>query len=314
VEQLMAIYGAWFPDARRISVDAPPAPKGAFADRTGAFFSGGVDSFYTLLKPRPYGEGVPSHLIIVHGFDVPIEDRTRFARVRRSVERVAAETGRECIIVGTNLRRWSDVIIVSWEEYIASALASVAHACHGFFGRMLIASTLAYDELGPEGTHPLSDHWWSSDVCEIVHDGAEARRARKIALITSHPVALAHLRVCWQLDTPAYNCGRCEKCLRTMIGLHIAQALDRAASFPGRIDTAAVRRIQPADDGYLRFYEELLDGLTGSASDRALTAAVRHVIWRTRARRCAGRIARRLFGPRATLHGLKQMIGRTMLV
>jgi hypothetical protein len=99
-----------------------------------------------------------------------------------------------------------------------------AHGYHGFFGRVLIGSTLAYEELGPEGTHPLSDHWWSGDMCEIVHDGAEARRSRKIDVIASHPVALAHLRVCWRLDTSAYNCGMCEKCVRTMIGLHLAGA------------------------------------------------------------------------------------------
>jgi hypothetical protein len=292
-EQLMAIYAAWFPGAQRIAVEAPPAPRGTLSDRTAAFFSGGVDSFYTLLKPRPYGEGTPSHLIVVHGFDVPIDDGLRFAHVRQRVERVTSATSRGLVVVGTNVRQWSDTI-VSWPDYLPGALASVAHGCHGFFDRVLIASTHAYDELVPLGSHPLSDHWWSSDICELVHDGAEARRSRKIEVIAAHAIALAHLRVCWQLDTPAYNCGGCEKCLRTMIGLHLAGALERAESFPKTIDVAAVRRIRPVNESELRFYEDLVGTLTESPMDRRLTAAVRHMIRRTRARRRSGRLARGL--------------------
>jgi hypothetical protein len=310
-EQLMAIYTAWFPGARRIAVAAPPAPKGTLADRTAAFFSGGVDSFYTLLKPRPYGEGTPSHLILVHGFDVPIGDAVRFAHVRHRVEQVASATNRGLIVVGTNLRQWSDTI-VSWPDYLPGALAGVAHGCHGFFERVLVASTHAYDELVPLGSHPLSDHWWSSDLCELVHDGAEARRSRKIEVIASHAIALAHLRVCWQLDTPAYNCGGCEKCLRTMIGLHLAGALERTESFPKTIDVAAVRRLRPVNESELRFYEDLAGTLTDSPIDRRLKRAVRHMIRRTRARRRSGRLARGLLGPRATLQNVRRAITRSI--
>jgi hypothetical protein len=33
-------------------------------------------------------------------------------------------------------------------------------------------------------------------------------------------VALQNLRVCWKNRKGTLNCGRCEKCIRTMIGLH----------------------------------------------------------------------------------------------
>ena len=54
-----------------------------------------------------------------------------------------------------------------------------------------------------------------------IHDGAEARRCDKLRRLAESAPALKGLRVCWQ--DAGFNCGRCEKCLRTMIALHLRQ-------------------------------------------------------------------------------------------
>ena len=43
----------------------------------GCFFSGGVDSFYTLLEQQ----AEITHLICIHGFDIPVENKALFALV-----------------------------------------------------------------------------------------------------------------------------------------------------------------------------------------------------------------------------------------
>lgn len=56
-------------------------------------------------------------------------------------------------------------------------------------------------------------------------------------MIVPHPQALAVLRVCLTMDIPdggAINCGRCEKCLRTMLALVACDALARTPTFPVR--------------------------------------------------------------------------------
>ncbi|MGH7524210.1 MAG: hypothetical protein ACREK8_07885 [Gemmatimonadales bacterium] len=45
------------------------------------------------------------------------------------------------------------------------------------------------------------------------------------------PLAMANLRVCWMGKSDT-NCGRCEKCLRTLTAFELFGALDRCATFP----------------------------------------------------------------------------------
>jgi len=73
----------------------------------------------------------------------------------------------------------------------------------------------------------------------LVHDGAEMRRPEKLPTIVECPSALAHLRVCAQdMNT---NCGRCEKCLRTMIPLRV---LGVEGPFPPFRGLRAIRKMR----------------------------------------------------------------------
>jgi hypothetical protein len=95
-------------------------------------------------------------------------------------------------------------------------MASIAHLVG--FRNTIIASSHSEDDRMPWGSHPQTDHLWSTESSHLVHDGV-IRRSEKIRLIGQTPNALRGLRVCWQ-DT-AYNCGICEKCLRTRLSLRL---------------------------------------------------------------------------------------------
>ena len=64
---------------------------------------------------------------------------------------------------------------------------------------------------------------------------------------------------------PEYNCGRCAKCLPTMIDLMLAGALHRCRTLPHDIDPEALRRIFRAYgdelnyENYLERFEALED-------------------------------------------------------
>jgi hypothetical protein len=92
---------------------------------------------------------------------------------------------------------------------------------------------------GAWGTHPGLDPLWSTETLEFVHDSALRGRLPKIALVATNPVARRTLRVCWHNPDDAYNCGRCEKCLRTMAGLVLHEALDQVETLPPRLDPEA---------------------------------------------------------------------------
>ena len=55
----------------------------------GAFFSGGLDSFHTLLRRTDE----ITDLILVHGFEIPVEDRALYERARRGVQQVRELVG-----------------------------------------------------------------------------------------------------------------------------------------------------------------------------------------------------------------------------
>jgi hypothetical protein len=54
----------------------------------------------------------------------------------------------------------------------------------------------------------------------------------KTAAIGAWPPTFGMLRVCVCYDSAVINCGRCEKCLRTMMTLDLLGLLDRQTSFP----------------------------------------------------------------------------------
>lgn len=101
---------------------------------------------------------------------------------------------------------------LSWARFGNGAgLASLALALAP--RRVYIASSHRYNELFPWGSHLLTDPLFSTESTEFIHDGAEASRSEKIKRIAEDQEGLKLLRVCWRDD--GYNCGTCEKCLRT---------------------------------------------------------------------------------------------------
>jgi asparagine synthetase B (glutamine-hydrolysing) len=114
------------------------------APGVGCFFSGGVDSFYTLLKHRQE----VTHIIFVHGFDIALEEKELRSRASRMAQEVARELGVTLIEVETNLRSFSDKV-VGWGKYHGAAMASVALLFQHRFSKVLIAATNSYAELTP---------------------------------------------------------------------------------------------------------------------------------------------------------------------
>jgi hypothetical protein len=189
-------------------------------------FSGGVDSFYTVLRRRREIDA----LVFVHGLDVRLDDPLRESVVD-GVRAAASELGLGLVEVATDVRRVTDRY-VAWEDSHGAALAAVAHLLSDRFHTAVVPATSTYDALYPLGSHPLVDPLWSSERVRLVHDGCEADRVQKTAHIATSPVARRWLRVCPRYGGEPYNCGRCEKCVRTMVAARLAGVPDAFESLP----------------------------------------------------------------------------------
>ncbi len=246
---LQDIYSSWLPNAKKVDVSATSTAAERVSSGGSVFFSAGVDSLYSLLKHR---ESI-DNLILVHGFDIPLDNLAFFERVRSTGREVAALFDKRLISVKTNLNTISQPC--SWGMQHGAALAAVAHALEPNHSTVYVGATHSYKDLHNWGSHPLLDPLWSSSTVQIVHDGAETDRPGKLKLIGEYPEVMKHIRVCYQ-NTGQYNCGECEKCLRTMIAL-LGLGLLQSAPFPSRVDPEAVRKIRLTDVSVL-FWRELL--------------------------------------------------------
>lgn len=205
------------------------------ADRTALCFSGGVDSFYSLLR-RPGGV----HLIVAgHGLDIPLADVERMGRFESSVRAIAAARGVECAVVRTNLREHPDFNEVSWERTHGGALAAIGHTLGAAADRLVISSSAARSDEHPWGSHWRTDPLWGTGRLTIEHFGDSMRRGEKLAAIAGEPLVHRHLRVCWENRDAGLNCSRCEKCLRTEVVLAMYRMLDRFEVFDDPATLAA---------------------------------------------------------------------------
>jgi hypothetical protein len=119
----------------------------------------------------------------------------------------------------------------------------VALALRPHFRRVLVPSSYTYATVFPWGLHPLLDPLWGTEAMTIEHDGLEATRAEKIRRVAASDAALAHLRVC-NKQGATVNCGRCRKCLGTILGLRLAGALERCPTLPHEFHARDVHRIR----------------------------------------------------------------------
>lgn len=265
------IFAAWLPDQLttttvRARTRRPVAPAPGVA----AFFTGGVDSFYTALEHHDRLDG----LVYVWGFDIPLDQWPELRKeVALGVRAAASELGLPLVELETNLHDWSDRHGAAWgTTYHAVALSAIAHLLAPSFGELLVGSTYTYRDLFAWGSTPVTDPLLGSDRMTITHDGCEADRVERIRRIAESEVALRHLRVCWENRDLAYNCGVCEKCIRTMIALQICGKLDVCETLPA-IDLDQVRALPHNYVAVVARLVELVEHLRRSGADPELLAA-----------------------------------------
>lgn len=271
IATIQDIFACWDSELfNRISLTGTSAAL-APNDRgeAGCFFSGGVDSFYSLLKHRDE----ISTLILVHGFDFKLTDEALSAAVSRAVRDTAKRLNKTLVEVDTNIRDFSNQH-VPWDLYHGTALVAVGLLLSRQFARIYMPASHTYCDLMPWGSHPLVDPLWSTEQLTFIHDGCEATRVAKVAAIAKSDVAMSNLRVCWRNPQGAYNCGQCDKCLRTMVNLHLAGALGRCTTLPAKLDLRQIARTPIVGDSARAFAHENIRALHASGGDVDLIKAL----------------------------------------
>ena len=266
-------------DRKVIKIEAPIEQEVAFLDkpeRAAGLFSGGIDALAMVRDNHlNFDKDHPRHIkdgILVYGvLEGENEYDPSFQNVVNAVEAMAEDAGIELIQVYTNAYahfRDLDADFSFWRfEYHGSFLAAIAHAFAPRFSYASIASTYDFANLEPWGSHPLLDPLYSTTSLKVRHENAALSRLEKTKLVGEWDVALKHLRVCNEKESYSqgnYNCGKCEKCVRTMTAFLSLGLLDQITTFKDK-DVSKEKLVNTCylSDSYEEnCYRELIEPLT----------------------------------------------------
>jgi hypothetical protein len=251
-DRIQAMLHSWFPELETVPIEAGEAAGGETAGRgaargherpgTAHFFSGGVDSFYSVVERRDELDA----LVFVEGADLAAPAMALREEVAARLGDAASDLALPLLRVETNLSEWALQFGRHGNDFVGARLAFVAHLLGAEFREFIVAPSGSGRE-SAMSSDPLLDPLWSSEIVSIRHPVPLVTRAEKLRALAEQKTPLRHLRVC--MGGTAYNCGGCPKCARTMLTLEVLGALERCPAFPGPfvLDRALESIARPGD-------------------------------------------------------------------
>lgn len=281
VSTVQTVFAGWYPEKmRQVPVVTDSTHTSTATEGSASFFSGGVDSFYTLSSAVPPLDSI----VYAGGFDIPWADTDRLDRAWATTQMAAAEFSARPIRVNVNIADLTNPHTHFGYVQHGASIAAIANALRNSIGDVLIASSYVDEQLHPWGTHPDLDYLWSTSGQSIKHDRTTETRADKVAALKDSRSFRRGLCVCWR--SPLGNCGTCEKCVRTRINLR-ATGNDGICETLPPLDLADLARLTLSEPAERLFAEETLKYIRAAdlqdlELERALVAAIARGVRRVR--------------------------------
>lgn len=195
--------------------------------RTALLFSNGVDSLTSYLKHK---QKKPDLFSIWGVIDIPPTEGKFWSSVWSDVTNLANQDGIRAFQIKTDVYRninyellgkkfgimwWGSATAGLFLLGMCAPLTAVRKT-----GTIIIASSYTSDFKEPSAFHPSIDNNISWADVSVLHDSYELSRQQKLKYLcqSENLPYLSHLRVCGDTAQKT-NCGKCEKCLRTIAGL-----------------------------------------------------------------------------------------------
>lgn len=272
------------------------APGGA--RHIASFYSGGVDATFTLLRNHasfPDGhEARIKTVMAVYGFDLGHRDYQAdlpvFNEYIDQVARVLQRRGVCLVPVYTNLRQLDPRPGYWGRVYAGLALSAVAQLFPDHFHQVMVGTAgerLNTSVQSPSATHPIIHHYTDTEATQVHSPYVEFSRLQRIGEIIEHGDLAGLLRVCFNSSLNSMNCGKCEKCVRTRVAIHLlggdaGKGFNGPALSPDLIESAVIDSQSASVD-----HEELLESLLerqeielARSESRILKRWYRHRAWK----------------------------------
>lgn len=313
--QIMDFFQAWKPHLYRPKLPniTPVVRPVNTQTGSGLFFTGGVDSFFTLYKHLDQ----ITHLVYIHGLEMSLDNLPLRNQISQMLRKVGTELGKNVIEIETNIRKFSSNFAGRRITH-GFELVGFAFLLQNFFNRVWISDGVTYDQIIPQSLHPEVTSLLESQVMGISFVGNDLTRLEKTAILSRQTDFLSEkpkeffqvtpeqsklmmqtLRICNENRGGAYNCGKCEKCLRTMIDLRLVNALDQCTTIKTPLDLNRIARLDIPKESHKIFLQNSLQELIRTDRDPELQLALKKALGHDhlvkKVKRWTSRRLRRLF-------------------
>ncbi len=260
-----------------------------------AFFSGGVDSYDTLIRHKDE----KLTLMSIWGADIAIDDDAGFERVDNLLKRTSEEYHTDWITVKSGFREFLNYdalgakISISndnwWHGFqhgigIISHSAPIAYLQQKKIVYLAASLTLADKGIVTCASDPTIDNAIQFCGCSVWHDGYDVTRQQKIQKLVSYAreeKRNIELRVCWE-QPGGKNCCQCEKCFRTMLGIYAEGESPQKYGFDCSVDklgslSKQIRRRRgiKIDSVYYPMYYEIRNRMREKYAKEDITKSLR---------------------------------------
>jgi hypothetical protein len=226
----------------------------------GTGFSGGIDSYFTILQYL-VAKDVPPHYKITHLVLGNVGAQGAFASVRMSNGSLDFERARELFNLKYELLKGfpeemgvdfmkidsnlSDILNMRYQTSYQPRTLSCPLLLQKLFSKYYLASSYNYHQTWiremPDLAHtdPVSVHLLSTETLECISSGAQVSRVEKTRQLVQSGIINKGLNVCNDTKARGKNCSICLKCCRTLIALELLGVIDK---FDGIFDLKKWRK------------------------------------------------------------------------
>lgn len=240
--------------------------------QTASFYSGGVDATFTMLRNHdliPYGNaGRIQYAFIVYGLDLGFTvDLDERQAIETFLSNAAPDLKARDVIpvyIESNLRQLDPRKGFWGRAFNGFALSALAQLFPESIDQVLIGTTgerLSDSVQLPWGSHPILHGYLNSSAVHSRSPHVEYSRLQRLKLITCDSKARKNLRVCFKSNAKELNCGVCEKCVRTRLGLLLTNS-DPNQGFGGPpLSPELIATYDISSPTGMMEHEELFEGL-----------------------------------------------------
>jgi hypothetical protein len=244
-QRWLSMLQSWVPsDYKNVTIDAPSQTTEEPKEGETLFtYSGGIDSLYTVYRHHICTQWTPYTLnaaMLVLGLDIPLEETNHFEVVVKQAEQVMGPLGLGIVATKTNVKEFTKNYLYEYPAILAACFMAVGAGSR--LGIIASAGNTGQAALSP-GSTPFTDPQLGYPGFRIETGDWEIPKSEKMRGIAKWEAGRDNARVCYVNEEYSKNCGKCPKCINTMLCFKIFNG-SIPASFHTELTPQIVRSIK----------------------------------------------------------------------